>query len=61
MLTKRQANKLRGKLTHLLEVADEYAHAGSQPPEEAQYVREEYRRVKRDFLDEIIALTATAK
>ena len=61
MLTKTQANKLRGRLTYLLELCDEHSHAGSLPPDESQYIREEFRRVKRDFLDEILNLTKDAK
>lgn len=57
MITKRQANKLRGKLNYLLELAHDNAFAGSMRPEDAQYTREDYQRTKRDFLDEIIKLT----
>lgn len=57
MITKKQAASLRGKLVYLLELADDYAHAGSYPPEEAQYICENYKRVKREVLDAILYLT----
>ena len=57
MITKKQGNKLRGKLIYLLELAEDYAHSGAMPPQEAQYIREDFRRAKRDYLDAILDLT----
>lgn len=57
MITRRQANQLRGRIGYLLEVADQFAHAGALAPQDAQYVREEYQRVKREVLDKILDLT----
>lgn len=61
MLTKRQAASLRGKIIHLLELADEYAHAGSHPPHHAEYIRGDYQRVKREVLDAILDFTEEKK
>ena len=61
MLTKKEANRLRGKLTYLLELAHEHAHAGAQRPEDAQYIREDYAREKRALLDEIRDMTEEKK
>lgn len=61
MITKRQAHKMRGKLIHLLTLAEDYAHAGAEPPEIAQYIREDYNLAKRDFLDLILELTEDVK
>lgn len=61
MITKQQANKLRGKLKYLLELTHDVAFAGSMFPSDAQYTREDYQRAKRDFLDAISALTEEAK
>lgn len=57
MITKKQAASLRGKLKYLLELADEHAHVGALPPDEAQYIRGDYQRVKREVLDAILDLT----
>jgi len=57
MITRRQANQLRGRINYLLEVASQFAHVGALAPQDAQYVREEYRRVKREVLDKILDLT----
>lgn len=57
MLTKKQANQLRGRLKYLLELAHDHAHAGAQLPEDAQYIRQDYAREKRGLLDDILALT----
>lgn len=57
MITRRQANKLRGRLNYLLELAHEHAHAGAKDPHDAYHLREEYQRVKREVLDQILDLT----
>jgi hypothetical protein len=61
MLTKKQANKMRGKLINLLQVADDYAHRGALPTQDSIYVTEDYKRLKREFLDEIKNLTEDEK
>jgi hypothetical protein len=60
-ITRKQANKMRGKLIALLDAADEYAHRGSMLPSDAQYVIEDYDRLKREFLGEIKNITDPSK
>lgn len=57
MLTKKEANRLRGMLTNLLELARDEAFAGSQAPQDAHHTREEYRVHKERLLAEIRHLT----
>lgn len=60
-ITKKQANKMRGKLINLLEAASDYACRGSLPPQDSIYVAEDYDRLKREFLDEIKSITEPSK
>lgn len=56
MLTKKQANRLRGQMINLLAMAHEHAFAGSMAPTDAHHIRTEYERTKREVLDSILAL-----
>lgn len=60
-ITKKQANKMRGKLINLLEVTMEYAAAGTHSPADALYLAEDYNRIKKEFLDEIKNITEPSK
>ena len=60
-ITKKQANKMRGKLSALLEVTMEYASIGCHSPEDALYLAEDYDRLKREFLEEIKNITEPSK
>lgn len=57
MITQKEANRLRGMLTNLLELARDEAFAGSQTPQDAYHIREEYRMHKERMLAEIRHLT----
>lgn len=59
-ITKKQANKLRGKLINLLDASIEYG--GAEANSENEYhALEEYLIFKRDFLDEIKNITEPSK
>lgn len=60
MLTKKEANRLRGLVVYLAACEREAAFAGAQSPEEAQYLRDELENARRNCYDEIIILTAPA-
>lgn len=60
-ITKKQANKMRGKLIALIDATMEYAHRGAMEPNDRIYVMDDYERLKRDFLDEIKNITDPSK
>lgn len=60
-ITRKQANKMRGKLSALLDATMDFANASEMSQSEEQYANETYCRLKREFLDEIKNITETSK
>lgn len=57
MLTKKEANRLRGLILHYVDAAVEEAFAGAQDPEDAEHLREGLANARRSVLNELLVLT----
>lgn len=57
MLTKKQAQRLNGLISHMEQTAKEVSFAGTHPPEYAAYLRERHTNAKHLLTEYVRLLT----